>query len=204
MELKTWTVYVHTNNENNKKYVGITSKPNPEHRWNKGNGYKENTYFHSAIQKYGWDGFSHTILFEGLTNEQAIEKEKLLIKEWNTQDRRYGYNMTSGGEGTPGCHPSDETRQKLSFARRKENLSEETLKRRSESLKGRSFSDEHKRKIGRGNSKPVNMLTKNGEYIKTFPSAREAEIELKISHTHISQCCHSQRITAGGYKWTFA
>lgn len=112
--------------------------------------------------------------------------------------------MTSGGDGTPGYHPSEETRQKLSVARRRENLSEETLKRRSESLRGRRFSDEHKRKIGDANSKPINMLSKTGELIRSFSSAREAEVTLGISHSHISQCCTGKRKSTGGYMWSFA
>lgn len=199
-----WKVYVHTNKINGKRYVGVTSKAKPEHRWNSGRGYKENSHFYSAVEKYGWDQFEHTILFDNLTEDEAKDTEKRLISEWNTQDPSHGYNMTSGGDGTPGCHPSDETRAKLSNARLRENLSEETLRRRSEGLKGRKFSEEHKRKIGDGNSKPISMFTKDSDFIRTFKSARDAEVELGISHSHISQCCHGQRQSAGGYRWAFA
>lgn len=139
-----------------------------------------------------------------MTEVQAKEKEKELIKELDTQNRLYGYNMTSGGDGTPDYHPSEETRRKLSNARKRENLSEETLRRRSEGLRGRVFSEEHKKKIGDGNSKKVDMLSMNGEYIRTFRSARDAELELNINHSHISQCCHNVRKSTGGYKWRFA
>jgi group I intron endonuclease len=200
---KKWRVYVHINKTNNKRYVGITSKPDPNKRWSNGHGYKENPHFYSAIQLYGWDGFDHIILFENLTEQCAKQKERELIALWNTQDNRFGYNMTSGGDGTPDYHPSEETRRKLSIARRKENLSEETLKRRSEGLKGRKFSDEHKRKIGDGNSKPINMMSLDGNVIKSFKSALEAEDELGINHSHISQCCHNIRKTTGGYRWEF-
>ena len=201
---KEWIVYVHVNKINGKRYVGITSKSNPNHRWNSGRGYKENPFFYSAIEKYGWDKFEHIILYSGVNEAFAKEKETELIRLYKTQDRDFGYNMTSGGDGTPGFHPSDQTRAKLSKARRRENLSEETLKRRSDGLRGRKFTEEHKRKIGVGNSKAIEMSTKDGAHIKTFMSAHEAEIELGISHSHISQCCHGKRITAGGYKWSFA
>ena len=201
---KNWKVYVHTNKVNGKRYVGITSKAKPEHRWNSGRGYKENAHFYAAIEKYGWDQFSHEILFSGLSEGEAKQKEKDLIALWNTMNNAFGYNMTSGGDGTPDCHPSIETRALLSEARRRENLSEETLRRRSDGLRGRKFSEEHKRKIGEGNSKQINMYTKAGDLIKTFSSARQAEVELNISHSHISQCCHGHRETAGGYRWQFA
>lgn len=201
---KTWKVYVHINRINGKRYVGITSKQKPEHRWNGGRGYKENPHFFSAIEKYGWDSFDHVILFDGLSGEGAKEIEKSLISEWHTQDREYGYNMTSGGDGTPDCHPSAETRAKLSEARRKENLSEETLRRRSEGLRGRVFTDDHKRKIGEANSKPINMFDKSGSYLRSFASAKDAEVACGISHSHISQCCTGKRNSAGGYVWQFA
>lgn len=112
--------------------------------------------------------------------------------------------MTSGGDGTPNYHPSVETRAKLSRARLRENLSDETLRRRSEGLRGRKFTDEHKRKIGIGNSKAVCMYTKDGEFIRRFGSMIDVENELGISHSHISQCCRGQRKTTGGYSWKYA
>ena len=202
--MNNWKVYVHTNIFNNKKYIGVTSKENPNHRWNSGRGYMENPHFYSAIEKYGWDCFSHEILFDGLDETEAKEMEKYLIALYNTQDPEFGYNMTSGGDGTPGYHPSEETRKKLSTARMRENLSEETLRRRSDGLKGRQFSDEHKRKIGDGNSKEICMYSKDGTYIRSFRSAHDAELELGISHSHISQCCTGNRNSSGGYVWKFA
>lgn len=204
MDEKKWKVYVHANKVNGKRYVGITSRENVNHRWRNGRGYNENPHFRDAIKKYGWDCFDHEVIYTDLTEHEAKEIEKRLIAEWCTQDRMFGYNMTSGGDGTPDYHPSEETRKKLSEARRRENLSEETLKRRSEGLRGRKFSDEHKRKIGDGNSKAIEMLSKSGVLLRKFRAAKDAESELNISHSHISQCCHGQRNTAGGYMWRFA
>lgn len=204
MKQKPWKVYVHINKTNGKLYVGVTSKAKPEHRWREGRGYHENTHFASAIKKYGWDNFKHIILFDDLTEEQAKYTERLLIMTWQAQDNKHGYNMTSGGDGTPNYHPSDETRLKLSEARRKENLSEETLRRRSIALKGRKFTNEHKRKISQGNSKAVYMMTMDGVFIRSFKSALCAEVETGINHSHISQCCHNKRNSTGGYRWRFA
>lgn len=204
MSAKKWKLYIHTNKINGKKYIGITSKEKVEHRWREGRGYQENTYFSSAIEKYGWDNFNHEILINDLTEDEAKIMERFCIVFWKTKNRLYGYNMTDGGDGTRGFYPSRETREKLSIARRKENLSEETLKRRSDALRGRQFSEEHKRKIGKGNSKPIKMFDRDGNFLKLFNSAHDAEIELGIGHSHISQCCTGKRMTTGGYMWQFA
>lgn len=204
VEDRLWTVYVHINKVNQKAYVGITSKKNPNHRWSNGRGYWQNPLFFAAINKYGWDGFDHIVIRNDLSEQEAKQMEKDLIECWRTQDREFGYNMTSGGGGTPNYRPSEETRKKLSEARRRENLSEETLRRRSEGLRGRKFSEEHKKRISHSLSRPIFMFTKDGDFIREFPSAKVAETELGISHSHISQCCTGKRMTTGGYKWSFA
>ena len=136
-ENNTWVVYLHTNQANNKKYVGITSKK-PEHRWNYGKGYKYNNHFWNAIQKYGWDNFEHEILLSGLSASEACEEEKRLIALYQSNNPSFGYNNTSGGDS--GFTMSDETRNKISEANKgeknsnygvspKERMDEETYKR---------------------------------------------------------------------------
>lgn len=88
-------VYKHTC-PNNKIYVGITS--NVKERWKSGACYLNNSYFQAAIQKYGWDNIKHEILFENLTKDEASQKEIELIAEYKSDDRRFGYNVRSGGE----------------------------------------------------------------------------------------------------------
>ena len=112
-----WTVYKHTNKINGKSYIGITSRK-PEDRWGT-NGYKYQSQkskylcFSKAIQKYGWDNFTHEILFTGLTTEDACKKEKELISFYNSK-APFGYNLTDGGEGTSGYEVSEEFKQRRS------------------------------------------------------------------------------------------
>lgn len=92
-----YTVYMHVNKIDNKKYVGIT-KMKPERRWGKnGRRYRDTLYFKNAIEKYGWDNFDHLILFEELTQEEAKQKEIEMIAKYKSNDRRFGYNLTAGG-----------------------------------------------------------------------------------------------------------
>ena len=60
-----------------------------------------------------WASSKHSILFENLTKEEACQKEQELITEFNSMNRKYGYNSTSGGDVFT---MNDETKQKISQA----------------------------------------------------------------------------------------
>lgn len=97
-----YTVYVHTNLFNNKKYVGITSKDDLNQRFLNGFGYKNNKAFWEDIQKYGWDsGFKHETLFKNLSMEDACKKEIEYINKFNTTNNKFGYNRSNGGDLNP-------------------------------------------------------------------------------------------------------
>ena len=114
---------MHTNKENGKKYIGITSQ-SPKRRWQNGAGYGTQPYFYRAILKYGWFGFRHDILFQNLEKEEAEAKERELISLYETQDPEKGYNLTSGGEDCKKM--SEEAKRKISMARKGIPRSDET------------------------------------------------------------------------------
>lgn len=101
----SYCVYKHTVPDG-RVYIGTCK--NPVKRWNNGNGYKRNTYFYKAIQKYGWENIKHEILCEGLSKEEAYEKEAELITKY--ESNIFGYNRQSGGykEGIE-IHQYDQT-----------------------------------------------------------------------------------------------
>lgn len=91
-----YIVYIHIS-PSEKVYIGITAF-DPKYRWlNNGRGYKNQTVFFNAIIKYGWINFKHEILYEGLTKEEALDKEEELIRKYKSYDRRYGYNVSLRG-----------------------------------------------------------------------------------------------------------
>ena len=212
-----YTVYQHKNKINGKVYIGITSQK-PEQRWRNGEGYKSSPHFYSAIQKYGWDNFEHNILFVELTKEQACLKEQELIKEFNSMNREYGYNSTSGGDIFV---MNEETKQKISQALmgNQNNLghscSEEKKKKISEAQKGREFTEEHKQKLSeaaknrhvpcseekkqtlkeKSHKKPVYCE----ELDKVFESVQECGRQLGIPATSITKLCNGRGKTLKGY-----
>lgn len=95
-----YTVYAHIV-PNSKMYIGIT-KQDVSRRWRNGRGYVHNDYFNNAINKYGWDNIEHFIIASGITKEEAIHFEILLIDKLEINNREFGYNLTDGGEGATG------------------------------------------------------------------------------------------------------
>ena len=132
---------------NGKVYIGITSR-RPKARWVCGNGYIKNEHFYRAIQKYGWENIEHIIVEQNLSKNDAAELEIKLIKEYKSNDYKFGYNMSSGGEfGGSGVIVSQETRAKLSQKRKGRKMPEYVKNKISESLKGHYISEETKKKI---------------------------------------------------------
>lgn len=129
-----YTVYMHIS-PSNKRYIGITGV-RVERRWQKnGDGYKSQQYFYRAINKYGWDNFQHIIIARGLDKETAEWLEIELIREWNTTNKEYGYNVLLGGNATNGLYGelngmygkkhTKETREKISESRKDKYYGEE-------------------------------------------------------------------------------
>ena len=218
---KRWCVYMHTNKENGKVYIGITGRK-PEVRWGKnGRAYTKlnQRAFAGAIQKYTWDGFYHDVLFEGLTKDEANNKEITLIALYKSNICRWGkeamgYNMTDGGEGHLGHKHSQQTRQKLSEAARG-RCTDEWRQQHSLRMKGRfvgekspnygkKLSDETRRKISDTRiKKPVVQLTLDGDFIAEFDGLFDAEKQTNISHSDIGKCCKGKNQSAGGFLWVY-
>ena len=121
-----YTVYLHVNKINNKKYFGQTCQ-NPIYRWGHGSTYRNSKHLYRAIQKYGWESFNHFIIADKLTKEEADSLEVKLIQAYDTI--RSGYNICQGGAGVMmGRKHSLETKQKIREFRKKSSF----LKRKSE------------------------------------------------------------------------
>ena len=186
-----YCVYCHKNKANGKMYYGITN--NVHKRWQNGSGYKTpdsrtGTIFEHAIEKYGWDGFDHIILNDNLTRDEACSLEKYYIQKYMTNVCKYGkrangYNMTDGGDGTIGCHPSEKTRKKMSVSSKLRGISRETME------------------LGnKARSKPVYCIETN----EVFPSSYSASRCYKISQSEINSCCLGKTKCTKGTHWRYA
>jgi group I intron endonuclease len=147
---QVFNVYILTNSFNGKQYIGITK--NLKKRWaSHRNANGKNPALHAAIVKYGVDAFVFTHYADAFDEDSAKNIEILLIKQHNTLAPN-GYNLTSGGDGT--LQPSDQLRKQLSDSHKGKKQTEETKKRRSESLK-KAYA-EGRRSIAKGKTWKMN------------------------------------------------
>ena len=220
---KKYIVYKHTS-PSGKVYIGITNQ-SANQRWRKGEGYKKQVFYNS-VKKYGWDNIRHEILYTNLTKEDAESKEKELIKEYKTTNKKYGYNVENGGNSIGKL--SEETKEKISKGNKGKKVSKETgikisisktgvkLKPLSEDTKGKIRNT----KVGmknpmygvRGENCPMHYMTgSKNPFAKAiicittgeeFGTMREASEKYKLDENLISKCCRGKQRTTGKHPIT--
>lgn len=210
-----YTVYMHVNKTNSKRYIGITSQK-PELRWKNGLGYKCQKRFYNAILHYGWDNFEHLILSNDLTKKEAEAEEERLIALYSSNDLRYGYNIENGGvihkltaaqkehlrQINTGRKHTAETRRKMSESHIGASTVWLTGRKQSEETIAKRFANAH----GENNPRArcVYQYDLQGNFITMFPCMEAAKEALNISKTaHISQCCTGKRGKAHGFMWSY-
>ena len=131
--MNIYSIYKATNLINGKVYIGFDSNwPNRKsvHKSNLKLD-KFNYKFYNALKKYGWDNFQWEVIYQSKDIQHTLnEMESYFIEQYDSFNS--GYNMTKGGEGSIG-HTY--------------KANPETLKQISKKLKGRIFSEEHKRNM---------------------------------------------------------
>jgi group I intron endonuclease len=123
------TIYLYTCRINGKVYVGKTNQT-LENRDRQHRG-GTRTVFDRALRKHTPENFTLEVL---ATVETAWGSytEMLFIAGLKSNDRRLGYNVTSGGEGTLDHHHREETKQAIAIK-----------------MTGRIVTDEFRKRIGK-------------------------------------------------------
>jgi len=143
-------LYKITNKVNSKVYIGQTINPNQ--RWNNHKYDAKNNpkyYLHKAINKYGVHNFDFDIILTCKTIEDSDYLEKILISQYKSTTRDFGYNLKKGGNCS---EHHDETKkllseQKTAFYKNRlatlgTKITDEERKKLSDSHKGIVYSKE--------------------------------------------------------------
>lgn len=222
-EIKSkYKVYIHTVLKNNKKYVGLTTKENINDRWRNRLGYRHQKVFYNAILKYGWDNISH-IVYECDTESEMKYLERYLIRFYNTTDRRYGYNVTEGGDGHKGVpavnrRAVDQYDRQGNFIRRWESM-REIEKELNYNYTAISECARKRRQIAYNyywaysgelpdfktykTHRKVYQFDLEGNFIAEFKSTVEAGRSLGKLDGTINKCCNKRIKSAYGYIWSY-
>lgn len=128
-------IYKIENNINGKIYIGLTtkglSKRIAEH-------IAENkSYIQKALNKYGLQSFTASIIDSAESREILCEKEQHWIQHYNCKAPN-GYNLTAGGDGL--INPSRAVRKKISKTLKKKHIV-------TEGFTGKNHTEESKKKI---------------------------------------------------------
>lgn len=176
-----------------------------------------------AILKYGWDNFTHEVLYSGLTSEEADEKETELIEE--AKGTGICYNICSGGKsGVPGANEHKikqytlsgeyvktwnsikEAEEFVGIKRAQANISAccQGKKHRAYGYVWRYEEDNTPIKPLTPYRAPICQYTKTGDYIATYQTIREASQSTGIGETSIGNNLRGWSKSAGGFFWKFA
>lgn len=225
--MRNYKVYKLTS-PSNKVYIGITGKSLTK-RWSGGNGYRHCPAMYKCVKKYGWGNIEKELLFDNLTEDEAKLLEKELIKHYKSFDKKFGYNLTEGGDGVSGRRLSEKQKEyirKINFGKKltkeqKEKIkqanlgkhhSEETKRKMSESHKGNKgnlggkLSEERKRQISESQMGAKNKHSKRViclETLKIYDTLTQAKEE--TGATKITECCrhYPKHKSSNGLHWEF-
>lgn len=173
-----YVLYIHIT-PNKKVYIGISSKSNINERWRSGRGYQNNTYFYRAILKYGWKNIEHKILFDGLTEEEAKQKEIETIAKYKSNNKKFGYNLSIGGESSYGYKHTKEQIEKQKKNRSKPQYTEDTRLKMSVASKKNWENPQYKEKM-----KEIHRESfKNGRIVHNKGKHLSIETKQKLRQT---------------------
>jgi group I intron endonuclease len=195
------SVYSITHVQTGREYVGVTSGK-PRDRWARhkldarsGRGHR----LHRAMRKYGETAFAFKIEAVLPTKAEAWLAERIAVAL-----RQPAFNLTRGGEGTPGWQHSAETRAKISGAL----LSSEKLKlasaRHAEARRGvpltpahcASLKAAHRGFKGRKHSEATKQKLRDAALRRVVPRATiEASARARTGRP-LSES-HKQAVSAG-------
>lgn len=182
-----YVIYRFKNKVNGKVYIGQTTKPLRkrviQHMTNsRPTTNVKKTYFHNALNKYGFENFDLDIIERCASQKELDEREIYWIAYYKSTDKKYGYNTDTGGRnGSLGRKLSEEHRAKLLAANLGHHRSEETKEQLRSVHKAKWEDPEYRNKhianimkVAGINKKAIYQYTLDGQFIKEWESGYAA------------------------------
>ena len=188
---------------------------------------KSQPKLYNSLKKYGPESHTFEIVWAGPIEDMyryetligwgfnVLDRENLNCKLPKLSDKYNSYSeetLLKMSNSQKLRKISDETKLKMSESHLGEksywfgkNMSEEACLKMSKSKKGKVFSKEFLQMVADINKIPVLQFDLDGNFIKEWPSAKDAGICVGISNSGITACCKNKPKykTAGGFKWKY-
>jgi group I intron endonuclease len=199
-------IYTITNVITKHIYVGAASnikKRLNDHLCSLRKNVHDNNYLQNSFNKYGEEVFSFEIL-EECDKKYLYSQEHYWCNMLNVHNKKYGYNLKP-------THPNnisictEETRNKIKEKATGRVWSNEYKELFRQKRLGKKQSLDHIQKAKEGRYKKVYQYSLNGEFIREWESAQLIQQELKISASHICNCCNNKKSykSSKGFKWSY-
>lgn len=201
-------IYIIRNTINSKVYIGSSvflRKRYNYHDQDLRKNKHHSIHLQRFVNKYSIENLYFELIELVIDKNLLIQREQFYINLFKSYKPENGFNCTKIAGSRLGVKASEETKLKLSIAKKGKKHSDERRKKTSERLKkshhltGTNISEEHKIKI----SKPVYQYNSTGEKIKYFESIKKAAKELNILGTSISNVLRGDAKTCGKNKYNF-
>lgn len=192
---------------NNKIYIGQTVR-GLEERIAEHKRHKK-TVMGKAFAKYGMSSFTIEEIDRASSLEELNLKEIEYIKKYNCISPN-GYNLCEGGGNTTGYHHRDESKLKMSSAKKgtktgsdnpfyNKHHAEEQRKSWSKQRRGRTLSKEWRERIGQS----AWIKIRNIDTGEVFSSVKEAGKKYNVASTNICKVLKGKRKTCRGCRWEY-
>ena len=179
-------IYKITNNIDNKVYIGMTTK-SVLNRFQRHCVIARTTnthnkkYLHRAMMKHGVHNFSVITLESCESLEELRVRESYWISVFNSMNKKFGYNLTAGGDGVSGYIRTPECTAKIVKGNTGRVQSDEEKQRRSATMLGlivRDTSLINLRAHSISKSIPVVKLDDNFNVIAKYSSVNVARVDI--------------------------
>lgn len=205
--MNDYCVYFYVRDDGTPYYVGIGKKKRP---------FAKHTHRSHNIDFKPTRNEQILIIHKDITNEEAKKLEIEYIARFKRKcDGGILTNLTIGGDGRNGDKASEETKRKMSEARKGRIIKPESIAKMVETRIANGnykHTEETKKKLSESHkglfkgsknpaARPVLVYDKQGNFIEKFETAREAAEALNIGECwkHIPSVCKGERKHTCGY-----